>query len=45
MTNNIVNLDDHRPLQRATVLITILPTLKGYVAAYVACIDCGKDPD
>jgi hypothetical protein len=43
MTNNIVNLDDHRPLQRATVLITILPTLKGYVAAYVACLDCGKD--
>jgi hypothetical protein len=43
MTNNIVNLDDHRPLQRATVLITILPTLMHYVAAYVACIDCGKD--
>ena len=27
MTNNIVNLDDHRP----------------HVAAYVACLDCGKD--
>jgi hypothetical protein len=27
MTDNIVNLDDHRP----------------HVAAYVACLDCGKD--
>jgi hypothetical protein len=27
MTNNIVNLDDHRP----------------HGAAYVACLDCGKD--
>jgi hypothetical protein len=26
MTDNIVNLDDHRP----------------HVAAYVACLDCGK---
>ena len=27
MSDNIVNLDDHRP----------------HVAAYVACLDCGKD--
>jgi len=27
MSDNIINLDDHRP----------------HVAAYVACLDCGKD--